>query len=298
MSRPKISVIIASKVGAPFIDDCIQSLISQENAPPYEIIVVDCHGEETRKRITARFPSIHVIVQDPPASVPDLRRTGVKAASGEIIAILEEHCLASKDWMTAIASAHDGACAAVGGSVLDCNYNRLRDWITYFTEYNAYMPPVPSGQVSSLPGNNIAFKQEVLQKHLAKLTQGYWEAYLYSKLYEEKAVLLSDPKMAVYHRGPFDYGYYLYQRFLFSRAFAGARRTVMPVSRRLIYALVSPALPVLLLARMATRVWQKKCHVGKFVQSIPLLIPVTIVYVLGELIGYLFGPGDSLLKVE
>ncbi len=298
MSSLKISVVIASKVGAPFIDDCIESLANQENAPPHEIIMVDCHGEETRKRIASRFPSVHLIAQDPPRSVPDLRRTGVQAATGEIIAILEEHCLAAGDWMATIAAAHAGPCVAVGGTVLDCNYSRLRDWITYFTEYNAYMPPVPSGQVSSLPGNNIAFKRESLQKHLAELTQGYWEAYLYAKLYEEKAILLSEPKMAVVHRGPFDYGYYLHQRYLFSRAFAGARRVVLPLSRRIIYAIASPVLPALLLGRMAARVWKKKCHVAKFVECIPLLVPVTVVYILGELAGYLFGPGDSLLKVE
>ena len=36
----------------------------------------------------------------------------------------------------------------------------------------------------------------------------------------------------------------------------------------------------------------------KFAQSLPLLIPALIVYVAGEFVGYLAGPGDALLRVE
>jgi glycosyltransferase involved in cell wall biosynthesis len=296
---PKLSVVIASIVGAPFIDDCLESVTNQKNAPSYEVIVVDCNGEETRRRIGEKFPGVRLIPQETRKTVPDLRRIGAEHAKGEIIAILEEHCLASEDWMATILRAHEaGSHAAVGGSVVDCDYKRLRDWVTYFCEYNAYMPPVPLGTVSDLPGNNIAFKQGVLKKHLANLDHGYWEAFLYSKLRSENATLFSDPKIVVYHRGPFDYLYYLRQRYLFSRAYAGTQRDVMPKSRRIIYFLASPLLPALLLARIGKRVFQKKCRPGKFLLCLPLLIPVSFVYILGEVIGYLRGPGDSLLKVE
>jgi hypothetical protein len=160
------------------------------------------------------------------------------------------------------------------------------------------MPPVPNGRVNDLPGNNVAFRKDLLLRHLAQLKEGYWEAFLYSRLVEENAILRSVPEMAVYHRGPFQYGYYLGQRYLFSRAYAGARRKVMPISRRLVYAILSPALPALLLARISARVWQKKHRIHEYIRAFPLIIPATIVYVTGELVGYLFGPGDALLKVE
>lgn len=296
---PRLSVVVASIVGAPFIDDCLASLFNQKNAPNYEVIVVDCNGEETRRRVVAKFPEIRLIPQETRKTVPDLRRIGVEQANGEIIAILEEHCVASEDWLSSILKAHEaGAHAAVGGSVVDYDYKRLRDWVTYFVEYNAYMPPVPLGPVSDLPGNNIAFQRNVLTRHLANLDHGYWEAFLYSKLKSENATLFSDPKIIVYHRGPFNYMYYLRQRYLFSRAYAGTQRQAMPNARRLIYFLASPFLPVLLLARISMRVFQKKYRPGKFIQCLPLLIPVSFVYILGEVVGYLRGPGDSLLKVE
>ena len=72
----------------------------------------------------------------------------------------------------------------------------------------------------------------------------------------------------------------------------------MPASRRILYAALSPALPALLLARITARVWQKKNLINQYVRTFPLIIPATVVYVAGELMGYLFGPGDALLKVE
>jgi hypothetical protein len=56
--------------------------------------------------------------------------------------------------------------------------------------------------------------------------------------------------------------------------------------------------PFLLLARIAMRVWRKRCHVDRFLLSVPLLVPALAVYVAGEWMGYLAGPGDALSKVE
>jgi hypothetical protein len=108
----------------------------------------------------------------------------------------------------------------------------------------------------------------------------------------------SVPGMVVHHRGPFDYGYYLGQRFLFSRAFAGVRARSQSAWRRLAYLVAAPLVPALLLARMALRVWQKRCRVGKFVLSTPLLVPALVVFVAGEWLGILLGPGDALSRVE
>src|SRR5262245_53874028 len=272
--------------------------MSQKDAPEYEVLVMDCHGAETRKRLAEKYPALRILPQERRKTIPDLRRIGVENANGKIVAILEEHCTATPNWLRSIVNSFADNPAAVGGSVLDDNYPRLRDWVTYFVEYNAYMPPVPNGKVNDLPGNNVAFRKDLLLQHLSQLKEGYWEAFLYSRLAEEKAVLKSNPEMAVYHRGPFDYGYYLGQRYLFSRAYACARRNVMPLSRRAVYTLLSPALPALLLVRITARVWQKKHRWNQYIRTFPLVVPATVVYVAGELMGYLFGPGDALLKVE
>jgi hypothetical protein len=49
---------------------------------------------------------------------------------------------------------------------------------------------------------------------------------------------------------------------------------------------------------MSQRVLRQRCRIDKFAQVLPLLIPVLLVYVAGEFVGYLAGPGNALLKVE
>ena len=305
MSRAKpadtgsLSVVIASKVGAPFIDDCLTSLEQEAKTLAAEVIVVACGTAAYARRIRQKFPWVRVIHRPRREGIPTIRQCGVEQATGDMVAIIEEHCLAANNWLHKALAAHRwGNYGAVGGPVVDSTYQRLRDWVVYFCEYNGSLPPVPDGEVFNLNGANIAYRRQVLIDHKHLLGDGYWEASLHPTLLAKGVRFLSVPDMVVHHRGPFDFGYYLQQRYWFSRAFAGARAKTLPTSRRLAYLVAAPLVPAILLARMAWHVWQKRCHVGKFVRSFPLLIPALMVFVAGEWIGYLAGPGDALSKVE
>lgn len=295
--NPAISVVIASIVGAPFIDECLESLEMPAKNLSAQVIVVACGSGEYAARIADKFPWVEVIHRAERETVPDLRRHGAEKASGEIVAIIEEHCVAAADWLEQVLKAHGrGDFGVVGGPVAPDGYSRLRDWVVYFCEYNNYLPPWQEGGAHELGSANIAYSRVVLLKYKDRLGAGYWEASLHPRLWADGVRFHAAAAMVVRHRGPFNYRYYLQQRYWFSRAFAGARRLTAP--RRAAYLLASPLLPFLLLARMALRVRNKHCHMDKFILSLPLLAPVLIVYVAGEFIGYLAGPGDALLKVE
>jgi glycosyltransferase involved in cell wall biosynthesis len=292
-----ISVVIASIVGGPFIDACLDSLELQAGNCSAEVIVVACGGAEFAARIADKFPWVRVIHRAERETVPDLRSHGVKSSSGKIVAIIEEHCVAEADWLEqALKAFASGDFGVVGGPVAPNSYPRLRDWVVYFCEYNNYLPPWQEGAAHELGSANIAYSRAVLIKYKDQLGAGYWEASLHPRLWADGVKFHAAAAMVVRHCGPFNYRYYLQQRYWFSRAFAGVRMLSAP--RRVAYLLASPLLPFLLLARMALRVWSKHCHVGKFILSLPLLAPVLIVYVAGEFVGYLAGPGDALMKVE
>ncbi len=297
-TSPSVSVVIASIVGAPFIDDCLASVFAQKNAPNFEVIVVDCRGSENVSRLSKRFPEARFIQLQKRETVPQLRRIGVEQARGEIVAIIEEHCLAAENWLAALSAAFSSNYVAVGGPVDFRQDSRLRDWITYFVEYNSYLPPWADGDTLNVGSANAAYKRETLLSNLAVLNDGYWEATLHPKLLAEGKKFRSVPSMIVYHRGPFDYFYYLRQRYLFSRAFSGARRRTISAAQRTFYLLAAPAIPLLLLSRIASRVFARKCYPNKFLLSLPLLIPAMTSYVAGEWMGYAFGPGRALMEVE
>jgi glycosyltransferase involved in cell wall biosynthesis len=299
MKNPTVSVVIASGAGGEFLFRCLDSLREQASTQGAEVIVVDRCGGETWSRLQRDYPFVTALKADLDhrASVPELRQAGARRASGEIIAVIEEHCVAPPHWLQTIRSSFQDGDVAIGGPMLPCEYGRVRDWCVYFCEYHNYMPPWPDGERYSLGGANIAYRRDALLRHDDLLAQGYWEVVLHPKLYQDGR-FHSVPEMGAYHTGPFDYRYYLGQRYLLSRAWAGAQRERISIGKRLVYLVAAPALPFVFLTRIAQRVFKSGFHLGRFVQAVPLLVPVMVVYVWGEWLGYLRGTGNALVLVE
>jgi glycosyltransferase involved in cell wall biosynthesis len=296
---PSIAVVIASKVGAPFIDQCLASLHEQASEVGAEVIVVAAGPESYAEGVQQRFSWARVVRAPELTKVPALRRRGVELARADYVAVIEEHCSAAPDWLAKALSAHaQGGYAAVGGPIVDYDYDRVPDWVVYFLEYNGALPPAPSGETADLNDANIAYRRDVLLAHAGLLGEGYWPMTLHPTLLASGMKFLSVPDMVVHHRGPFAFGYYLRQRYLFSRAFAGVRAQKQSFLRRLIYVVAAPLVPAYLLWRIAATVLRKRCRVAQFVRSLPLLGPALVVLVAGEWVGYVLGPGDALSKVE
>lgn len=298
MTKPQLSVIIASCAGPPFITRCLDSLAEQRSQADLEFIVIDRAGGEVANKIERDYPWVRLVRRPEGESVPDLRQYGIKLAKADYVAIIEEHCVARNDWIATILACTRDSVAAIGGVVEDANYKRLMDWAVYFTEYNAYMPPVERGKTHDVCVANCVYRRDLLIKYLPDAGSGYWEAGLNHTLLAQGQHFLSEPDLVVYHTGPFGFFYYLRQRFLFSRAFAGTRRQHMAKRFRLAYLFLAPLLVPLLWVRMASRVSAKRHQITKFLQVLPHMIPITTTYVFGEWVGFLFGSGDSLSKIE
>jgi hypothetical protein len=230
-------------------------------------------------------------------SVPELRHAGVRKASGEIVAVIEEHKTAPAGWLHAARTEFRSDDAAIGGPILDGNFGRVRDWVVYFSEYHNYLPPWKDGDRSMLNGANIAYRRGLLQKHDPVLNTGFWEVVLHPLLAGD-GKMRAVSSMGAHQTGPFDFGYYLKQRYLVSRAWGGTRRRKVNGAMRLAYLLGAPLFPGLLLARIAHRVFQSGRYTGPFLKALPLLVPVVVAYVWGEWRGYLTGPGNALEQVE
>ena len=91
--------------------------------------------------------------------------------------------------------------------------------------------------------------------------------------------------MGVRHTGPFDFGYYLGQRYLLSRVWGGTQRNKAPFAKRLAYLVTAPLFPFLWLARIGRRVLESRRQLPRFAEALPLLLPVALVCVWGEWLG-------------
>lgn len=299
MSATNVSVVIASAAGGDFLPRCLDSLKEQPEARDAEVIVVDRCGGETAARVEKNYRFAKVVRTEPNRrlSVPQLRRIGVSEAQGDIVAILEEHCVAPTHWIQTICSSFQPGDAAIGGPILDDDYARVQDWVVYFSEYHNYLPPWRDGDRYLLNGANIAYHRQTLLAFEDVLDSGYWEVVLHPRL-AQKGRFRAVSQMGVYHTGPFKYGYYLSQRYLLSRVWGGTQRAKISKGKRLVYLVAAPLFPLLLLGRITHRVFASRHRIGRYLASVPLLIPVTGAYVWGEWVGYCVGVGDALERVE
>lgn len=108
--------------------------------------------------------------------MPDLRQHGLEASEAEYVAVIKEHCVAAENWIELALRSIEQHPTAVGGVVDDNGYDLLMDWAVYFTEYNAYMPPVERGMTYDLCTANCIFRCNLLLEFLPTEGSGYWEA--------------------------------------------------------------------------------------------------------------------------
>ena len=298
--RPKISVIIASVNGAAHLDECLRALEGQTLKDQAEVIVADRCGAGVAEVIRKRNLNLKLSSFPRGISIPQLRALGMKHSRGAIIALTEDHCLAKPCWYERILRAHEARSGVIGGAVEnDQSITRAVDWAVFFCEYGRYMNPVPDGEVADLPGNNVSYRREFLA-HISDLLESgcSWEGDLHARLRESGIKLYSDPSIIVYHKKKFGLCYFLSQRYHYSRSYAGMRTQGAPVLRKLVRAALCFALPPILTLRIAGWVVGKKRHVSMLFRTLPLILLFTIVWAWGELIGHLFGPADSLSRVE
>lgn len=295
-AAPTLSVVIASVNGWDVLGPTLRALDALPERKSMEILVVEALGGEIRERLRRHSPGV-VMIESERLPIPRLRYQGAIRAKGRLVAMLEDHTEVAEGWATALIDRHDGPWGAVGGPV-ENGRDGLVNWAVFFCEYAPYMGPMPEGETHDLPGNNIAYKRPHLLRHAKTLDDGKWESWINDKLRADGVPIASANAMTVRHIKPFRLGYFIRQRFLFARSYAGMRRTDQTWPRRLIYGAGSSVLPALLFARVVGTVLAKRRNLGRFALVAPIVGLFLTVGAVGEMVGYLVGPGRSLDFVE
>lgn len=299
-SPPLVSVVIASVNGMPALGECVGHLFAQEGGHACEVLVVDRCGEAVRAELARRFPrpELRVIAAPPGTSIPRLRAIGMAQARGRAVATLEDHCNVNARWFETIERLLDRGCEAMGGPVRNGAVSRLTDWAVFFVEYGRFMPPFPAGEVPGIAGSSAVYDRAMLARLGPALEAEAWEHFLHQRMRELGVRFTSDSGLEVEHKKSFTFGYFMSQRYHYSRSFAGMRLAGAGALKRALYAVATPLLPPLLLWRTTRDVLAKGGQAKRLLASLPLLLAFTASYAWGEAVGALGGPGRSLERVE
>lgn len=295
MSGGELSIVVASVNGLPYLERCLDALAAR--CPEAEVIVADATDAETRARVRARWPSLRLLANDVPRTIPELRAQGVAAAPTPYVALIEDHCLVGEGWAESLLEHHRAGRHVVGGAVRNAATSRVRDWAAFLCEYSEHMEPLERGPASALPGMNVSYDRAALETIEELLREGRWETWLHAHLRRSGFELYLEPDATIEHDKDFGFREFVSQRYHYARSYAGMRNAELG-RRRALYVLGSPLLVPLVYSRIARNVLRRRCHRTALLLATPLVLVYLAVWAAGEAVGYALGGGRSLLRVR
>ena len=282
--------------------EALDALRVQDGDCSYEVVVADRLQDEVTGIIRQDYPEVRLIDSAPEATLPAMRTQALGAAIGRWVIVTEDHCVPSQNWLQqfsiALNSAPDSV-AAVGGCVENGVDDTALDWATFLCEYSGSVAPVPEGIADGVPGMNVAYRRrafEGVDENI--LRKGFWETTLHPVLHDRNQQFFSSNEIVLNHCKKFSLGLFCRQRYVYSRYYAGIRFSRTDIVRRGAAAVMSLALPPLLLWRMRGNVTRKNRLQSEFRQAFPYLFLFTLIWAAGEIVGYLGGPGKALAEIE
>lgn len=120
---PAVAVVLCTWNRAALLEGALRALVTQFDAPPHEIVVVDNASTDATRAVVERFSSAHPHVRyvfEPSAGLSHARNAGVRATSAPAVAFTDDDVRVAPTWLRAIASALERypGTACLGGPVL------------------------------------------------------------------------------------------------------------------------------------------------------------------------------------
>jgi len=144
MKNPLVSVIVCTKDRAQVLKNFALKSLFKQNYPNYEILVIDDASEDNTLQMLNRYQNkIRVVKNKKGIGLCYVRNLGIKNAKGEIIAFIDDDCIADKNWIKELVRPYkkDKKVMVVGGRI--------------------YGPGKLGNADETIFGGNFSFKREI-----------------------------------------------------------------------------------------------------------------------------------------
>jgi glycosyltransferase involved in cell wall biosynthesis len=283
----RISVAVAANRSPELLRACLASLVPQCRAHGADLIVVRTGSPTELAQLEHEWPTARFIAAPPDASIPELRGLGLQAASGDFVALTEDHCVAAPDWLSALIEAAGEEVVAVGGGMGNAQTRRAVDWGAYFSEYGFFDASRPPGDDALLTAANVAYRRPVLRQVTEGALAGDWENVLHGRLQSQGLATRFAARAVVRQNRTYQLGDFCRDRFEHGRDYARARLAEAPGTSRWMRTLACVALPFVLTLRVARAAGRGAP--GAFLRALPATFTFLAAWSVGEVAGYLHG---------
>lgn len=298
----KLSVVVTVVDGGATLARCLEALARQERPPPTEVLVPFDASLDVGP-LRARFADVRWIdlgrveCARPASSEAgrhefyDRRRAaGLAAATGEVVALLEDRGAPRPDWSRTVerlhARPHGGRRPAAIGGAIECASPGWLGKAVYLCDFGRYGLPRPAGPSDALSDTNVSYRREALQAVRATWQDRFHEPRVHAALAEHGGLWFSHEVVVVQLREGLSLGRLLAERFHWGRLFGAERARAWPLRRRLAFILASPLLPLVLWAKIADERVARHRWLPAFWPAQLALVPLLVGWSLGEAVGY------------
>jgi hypothetical protein len=253
----KLSVIVVGDAGTPASQRCSESLSALLQRERLEVL-------------------------------PGPLEQGLRAASGDFIAILSERYQPRDGWCEAIIQEHMAGAGVVGGCVAPGDSLCYFGWCIYLAEYSHVAPPmerIPDlANPRLIPAGNVSYARNV--SALLSQRGEFGEIEFHSRLGSQGVRLCFTPGMTVDLEEPPPLSDYLRERRRRSRLHAARLAAGRSPSVRFFRGAATVVLPLILLWRVVENAVARRRFGGRLLISLPVLLSFALVHAWGELEGW------------
>jgi hypothetical protein len=292
MAPPLASVVVASNRDRALLDACLASIIPQCAAEDAELIVARAASPDTRQALAKAHPTVRFVWSDPGTDIPRLRGEGMRRARGSVVALTEDHCVATPGWLRALMDGAQQGATAVGGGMDNARRQRAVDWAAYFSEYGFFAATRrENGGMPLLTGANVAYARAALPVVTDLAIRGEWENVAHEALAARGLPLRFRPDAVVAQNQTYSAAAFCIDRYVHGRDYARVRLRTPTLARRWMLLAATPILPFLLTWRVARAAAQPRPAV--FLRALPATLLFFVAWSVGEAVGYLRGPQEA-----
>jgi len=165
-TEPALSAVLVTADRFSSIRRTVEHLRAQTVANQVELVIVrdrsaslvDAAPEEL-----LGFNRVTVVETGPIGNVDKAAAPGMRAASGPVVAVLEDHAYPEPGWAETMIRAHrDGGWAATCSEYVNANPASPLSWANLLWAYGAWTRPARDGEAPGIARHNVAFSRDAL----------------------------------------------------------------------------------------------------------------------------------------
>jgi GT2 family glycosyltransferase len=297
----RCSVVVTIVDGGEQLRRCLVALAPQAKSPAVEVLIPcdDTVGDLAALR--GEFPGFRFIplgrlptvrTSGSPAGRHELidqrRAAGLAAATGDIVALLEDRGVPRPEWVATLLDLHTRLShPAIGGAIEWAGQGAL-SWAVYACDFGRSRSAQPEGPREFLSSCNLSYKRPAVEATRPLWRERYHETQVHDRLRSDGGVLWFAPAAVVEQaRSGLRLAPLLAERFAWGRRYAVTRVARASPSKRGIRAVTALLLPALLYLRILRR--HAPVTPGRLVMATPALLLLLAAWSAGEGAGYLTG---------